>query len=205
MLKTTNLTYEYKGYNELGFPNMNVERGSSLLINGDSGCGKTTLLHLVAGLRQPTAGQIVINNQETSSFSPSEMDRFRGQYIGMIFQQSYFIQSLSILDNLMLSPSAIDRDWALDVANRLQICELLNRRCNQLSVGQQQRASIARALMNQPSLILADEPTSSLDNNNCRKVINLLQEEANAQNATLVIVSHDERLKSEISNILELS
>ena len=205
MILTKNLTYQYPGSAPISFPDIKVEAGHALLICGESGCGKTTLLHILAGLRQPTAGQVIMDGETISDFPPAKIDQFRGQHIGMVYQQTYFIESLSILDNLLLSPYAESRSKAKTIANRFNINDLLFRYPHQLSVGQQQRASIARAVMNKPKLLLADEPTSALDNYNCGLVIDLLLEEAVAHDAALIIVTHDDRLRAEISDSVDLN
>ncbi len=205
MLLTRNLTYQYPGSLPMSFPDLEVQAGHALLICGESGCGKTTLLHLLAGLRRPTDGQVVIAENKVSDLSAAKMDQFRGRNIGIVYQQSYFIESLSIIDNLLVSPYATGKSKAKHVAERLDIGTMLLRYPNQLSVGQQQRASIARAVMTVPKLILADEPTSALDNKNCSQVIDLLLEEAVANNAALIIVTHDDRLRSEISDCIDLN
>lgn len=205
MIQTNDLTYRYLDSKPLVFPNIKVEAGNALLIHGESGCGKTTFLHLLAGLRQSTTGQIRIGDDNISNFSQVKIDEYRGKHIGVIYQQPYFIQSLSVLDNLLISPYAEDKSKANTVAGRLQISELLFRLPQQLSVGQQQRASIARAVMNKPKILLADEPTSALDNKNCKKVIDLLLEEAMANDAALVVATHDDRLRTEISDCVELN
>ncbi len=205
MIRTKNLTYQYPASAPISFPDLTVEAGHALLICGESGCGKTTLLHLLAGLRQPTAGQVIMDGETISAFPPAKMDQFRGRHIGMVYQQTYFIESLSILDNLLLSPYADSRSKAKTIADRFNINDLLSRYPHQLSVGQQQRASIARAVMNKPKLLLADEPTSALDNKNCRLVIDLLREEAVTHDAALIIVTHDDRLRVEIRDSVELN
>ncbi|WP_027419563.1 ABC transporter ATP-binding protein [Crocinitomix catalasitica] len=204
MIKTTNVTYNYSKTTQLSFPNIAIESGESIVISGESGSGKTTLLHLLAGLMRPTSGTIRMNNEEINSFTSKKMDQFRGSEIGLVFQQSYFIESLTVIENLLLSPYAVNREKAKSIAERLQINNLLNRFPKQLSVGQKQRVTIARALMNQPKLILADEPTSALDNKNCSKVIQLLHQEAINNNAALIVVSHDARVKNEINHCIEL-
>ncbi|MEM9547868.1 MAG: ATP-binding cassette domain-containing protein [Bacteroidota bacterium] len=205
MIKTSNITYQYPDSNLISFPDFQVDPGKALLICGESGCGKTTLLHLLAGLRQPASGEVVIEGKTVSNLSSAKMDQFRGQNIGIVYQQAYFIESLSILENLIVSPYSADKSKAMTIANRLNIGDVLQRSPNKLSVGQQQRATIARAVMNSPKLILADEPTSALDNKNCRQVIDLLIEEAVTNEAALIIVTHDDRLRSEVKDCIELN
>jgi putative ABC transport system ATP-binding protein len=204
MLKTKNLTFQYPGSSPLRFPDLEVGAGKSLLILGESGCGKTTLLHLLAGLLQPAAGEVLLDGSNLAAMSPAQGDRFRGQHIGLVYQKAYFIEALSVLDNLLVSPFSPKKEKAAEVAQRLGIGGLLHKLPARLSVGEQQRASIARAVMNQPKLLLADEPTSALDHRNCATVIGLLKEEAAANNAALVIVTHDDRLKSEVTDRIEL-
>lgn len=205
MIQTNNISFQYPDLPAISFPDFSVEGGEALLICGESGCGKTTLLHLLAGLRQPLTGDIKIDGDVVSNLKASEMDKYRGKNIGIVYQNSYFIESLSVLDNLLISPYAADKERAKIIAERLNIGNTLSRLPSKLSVGQQQRATIARAVMNGPKLILADEPTSALDNKNCSQVIDLLLEEASSNNAALVIVTHDDRLRSEISACIDLN
>lgn len=205
MIQTSNLTYKYPASAPIVFPDIKVEAGQALLIFGESGCGKTTLLHLLAGLKRLDAGQIFIDENEISQLPPARMDKYRGQNIGIVYQKPYFIESLSVWENLCISPYANDKRKAKEIADRLHISDLLDRQPNQLSAGQQQRAAIARAIMNTPKLLLADEPTSALDNKNCTHVIDLLMEQAKANNAALIITTHDNRLRSEINDYIELT
>lgn len=204
MLKTTNLTFQYPGGGPLCFPDLEVGAGQALLILGESGCGKTTLLYLLAGLLRPAAGEVLVGSSNLASMTPAQGDRFRGQHIGLVYQKPYFIESLTVLDNLLVSPFSPKKEKAAEVAQRLDIGGLLHKLPGRLSVGEQQRATIARAVMSQPKLLLADEPTSALDHRNCATVIGLLKEEAAANNAALVIVTHDDRLKREIGISCEL-
>lgn len=205
MLQTENLTYQYKNSPILRFPDLSVEAGETLLICGDSGTGKTTLLHLLSGLRRPTGGTLKIAGHPAHQLSRSKMDQLRGKNIGIVYQQSHFIQALSIRANILASPYTKEREKLEEVAQRLGIQHLLNRLPHELSVGEQQRASIARAVMNSPKLLLADEPTSALDNRNCGEVLRLLQQEAAVNNTALLIVTHDFRLMDEVKKRIELT
>lgn len=205
MIETRKLTYKYSDSPEIAFPDFKVNAGQALMVCGESGCGKTTLLHLLAGLRSPTRGEVIVEGKNIADLSAPKMDQFRGQHIGIVYQQSFFIESLTVKDNLLISPYTLDKDRASTTADRLDIGKILNRYPKQLSVGQLQRATIARAVMNSPKLILADEPTSALDNKNCSFVIDLLLEEAKTNNAALIVVTHDDRVRTKISDCLELS
>ena len=204
MIKVEKLSYKYPDGPLIQFPDFEVKAMESLLVFGESGCGKTTLLHLLAGLLRPTTGEIWINNTPLSQMNTAQMDQFRGEHIGLVYQKNYFIASLSVLDNLIISPYCTKKNRVKIIAKRLGILDVLNRYPKQLSVGQQQRASIGRAVMNLPQLLLADEPTSALDYSNCLNVICLLLDEALANNSALVIVTHDDRLKGEVDKSIEL-
>lgn len=202
MLKTKNLSYHYPQSKGITFPNICVD--ATLFIQGASGCGKTTLLHLLAGLINPSQGEISIYDNTLTDFDSGQKDQFRGKHIGIIYQQSFFIESLSIMDNLLLSPFALSKTKASEISKRLNIDMLLSRKPHQLSIGEQQRVNICRAMMNEPKLILADEPTSALDDKNCEEVLDLLKQEAKMNHAALVIATHDNRLKDAVSNYIEL-
>lgn len=204
MIKIEQLSYKYPKGPLIQFPDFEVKSEESLLVLGESGSGKTTLLHLLAGLLRPTTGKIWVNDIPLSKIDNAKMDQFRGEHIGLVYQKNYFIESLSVLDNLVISPYCTKKSRVKTIAKRLGILNVLNRYPRQLSVGQQQRASIARGVMNEPQLLLADEPTSALDYNNCLSVITLLLDEALANKSALVIVTHDDRLKEEVDSSIEL-
>lgn len=199
MLRTTNLNFSYPGGKSFRFPDLHCHPGSRLLVLGESGKGKTTLLHLVAGILKPLSGEVQIGDRITSNLSGSELDTYRGEQVGMVFQTSHFVEALSVLDNLILphylTGRKTDRAYAMEVMTRLGIADKANRKPRSLSTGEQQRVAIARAVMNRPSLILADEPTSALDDRHAGEVISLLEEQASVSGAALVIVTHDNRLK----------
>lgn len=198
MLLTTNISFNYKNGSKLSFPDLSFDEESQALIIGKSGCGKTTLLHLLAGLLKPTTGSIKINTTDLTQVSGSKLDKFRGQEIGIVFQTSHFIDSLSVKENLYLAQTLAGNPKDLtkikDLLTELGVLEKLSAKTKELSQGQKQRVSIARALINSPKLILADEPTSALDDENCTAVVNLLKQQASKHKATLLVVTHDNRL-----------
>lgn len=207
MLQTNNIQFSYPALH-FQFPDIHCKAGDTLLVTGSSGKGKTTLLHLLAGLLKPESGIIYIDETDIAALPAGALDKFRGQKTGIIFQQSHFVASLSVMENLLLASYLAgikpNKSRAKELLTQLNIAEQANKKPSQLSQGQLQRASIARALMNNPVLILADEPTSSLDDENCSKVAQLLKEQAGIANAALVIVTHDRRLKQIFQSKVEL-
>ncbi len=209
MLETKNLSFFYNKDTQFSFPELKCNSSETLLITGNSGKGKTTLLHLLAGLLRPKKGDIILENTNIGLLSEKELDLFRGKNIGLILQQSHFIASLSVIENVVLASWLANGKKATQKAEKLlEELDLVNQKHklpSQLSIGQQQRVSIARALINQPKLLLADEPTSSLDDENAMVVANLLEKLAKEYHAALVIVTHDKRLKDKFSNQLNLN
>ncbi|MGB1206800.1 MAG: ABC transporter ATP-binding protein [Chitinophagales bacterium] len=208
MLQTNQLTFSYETNKKFEFENIACSAGESLLILGNSGKGKTTLLHLLAGLLQPLSGSISINETDITKLSKSKIDIFRGQNIGIIFQKSHFIGSLTVKKNLLLTQYLAgvkqDEKRILELLERLHIAEKIDNKTHELSQGEQQRVAIVRALLNRPSIILADEPTASLDDENCKQVIELLKEQAEKDKVALIIVTHDTRLKAVFEKRMEL-
>lgn len=199
MLRSTGVQFRYPGGSPMKFPDVICGAQEHLLLLGESGTGKTTLLHLLAGMLRPSAGSITIDNQEITKLSSRALDRFRGARIGIVFQTAHFVHSLSVEDNLtlpqFLSGKVSDKQRAHDLLERMNLADKLTRRPSALSIGEQQRVAIARALMNNPAILLADEPTSALDDKNANHVIDLLEAEARNTGASLIIVTHDQRLK----------
>jgi putative ABC transport system ATP-binding protein len=179
------------------------------LITGNSGKGKTTLLHLLAGILRPDKGEILIDKIDISKYSEKKLDQFRGKNIGLILQQSHFIASLTVLENVVLASWLASgkkaTEKAVQLLTELDLESQIHKLPSQLSIGQQQRVSIARALINEPKLLLADEPTSSLDDENAMKVADLLHKLAKDYKASLVIVTHDQRLKNKFPNQIHLN
>ena len=210
MLKTNGLRYQYEGGDtELSFPNLSMEKGEELLLLGASGTGKTTLLHLVAGMRTPSAGSVELAGVAFSAMPTAERDRTRGRHMGIVFQTAHFVRSLTVGENLALARSlagcAPDEAATKTVLEELGLAHKWNARVDALSVGEQQRVSIARAVVHGPGLILADEPTSALDDANTDAVLSLLRRQAERTGAALLIVTHDQRLKDRMSQHVELT
>lgn len=208
MLRTENLTYSYDGQQSIAFPDIRCKAGEHWLLLGQSGTGKTTLLHLLAGLRRPQSGTLEVAGQDMYALKGAALDRFRGQHIGIVFQQSHFVRSLTVSENLQagqfFAKQQQDRQRIQALLTQLNLGYKLHAKPHELSIGEQQRVAIARALVNRPSVILADEPTSALDDDNCAEVIKLLETQATQQNAALLIVTHDQRLKDYFKHQINL-
>jgi len=208
MISTSNVTFSYNKDQIFHMPDLYCEAGSTILITGDSGKGKTTYLHILGGLLQPTTGTIEINKENMLALSEKKLDKFRGKNIGIVLQKSHFVSALTVLENLemasWLATGKKNSVRAKKLLEQLDVANQANKLPSQLSIGQQQRVSIARALMNEPKVLLADEPTSSLDDKNAEKVIELLTSLSKEYKAALVIVTHDSRIKEKFINKITL-
>lgn len=209
MIRLEQLRFAYSGGDEvLRLDEFVLEPESNVLIVGPSGCGKTTLLHLIAGLLLPSSGAVFVDGQDLSALAASDRDRFRGRRIGIVLQQFHLLPTLTAMQNLLVAQSIaglpVDRDAGRAMLTALGVAERADAYPHQLSVGQQQRVAIARALVNRPRLLLADEPTSNLDDESCASVADLLLDAAGTHRASLVIATHDGRLKSKVERQLAL-
>ncbi|WP_156308772.1 ABC transporter ATP-binding protein [Sphingobacterium endophyticum] len=204
VLKTSTLSYQYPKGPKLSFQDLLLRKQQHTLVLGDSGSGKSTLLNLIAGFSAPTTGEVIINEQDLYKLSGSELDKFRAQNLGFIFQEAHLLKNLSVAENIKLAQSLagfpVDESAIKTLLEKLQLGGYENRRPNELSRGQVQRVAIARALINKPALLIADEPTAALDDKNTFLVIELIKELANEQGSTLLISTHDKRLKDEFTN-----
>jgi len=209
MIEIKNLSYKYKQDLNIQFQDFSIDKGEHCLLLGESGSGKTTLLHVLGGLLRNYEGKVTIADVELSSLSEFSLDHFRGQKIGFIFQKNHLISALTVEKNLAMAPylagRSINSEKINSVLQRLGLFEKRKVRVTQISQGQAQRVAIARAVLNNPAVILADEPTSALDDKNCEQVVNLLLEVAKENKATLVIATHDQRLKNKFNKQINLT
>lgn len=207
MIKIRGIKFDYNNQVFFEFPDIEIKKRENLLIIGNSGIGKTTLLHLLAGLLQSKSGSIELFGKEISNLNSYQLDTFRGENIGIVFQRSHFVNSLTLKENLELAQfiaNKKDNNRINNILKSLGILDKSDKKTNQLSQGEKQRASIALAIVNSPKLILADEPTSSLDDENCDRVIKLLKKQASEFNAQLIVITHDNRLKKHFKKSIKL-
>jgi len=208
MLSSKNITFSYDQENSFRFPDFSCGEQGRKLILGGSGTGKTTFLHLLTGLLKPNSGHIFYGDTDIATLENRSLDKFRGENLGLVFQTAHFISSLTVKENLTiplwLGSKTIDVSRIKELLDRLDIADKLDSKIANLSIGERQRVSIARAVVHRPKVIFADEPTSALDDKNTENVVKLLEDQAAAEKAALVLVTHDNRLKKLYNDILEL-
>ena len=171
--------------------------GAQLALRGESGSGKTTFLNLIAGILAPDSGSIILDGSELAKLGEARRDRLRAETIGYIFQTFNLLQGHTVLENVELGMAfgrGVNRARAESLLKRVGLADRQNHYPRQLSTGQQQRVAVARALANQPKLVLADEPTGNLDRRNARESLMLIREVCRETGAALLLVSHDERV-----------
>lgn len=200
-LEIASLGFRYPSGFELNLPSLTLAAGEEMLLVGHSGCGKSTLLQLIAGLLDPMRGSIRVGGTDIHALRGAARDRFRGQSIGMVFQTFNLLQGFSARENVLIALLMSDLPKS-DAAARAESLlrslgiERLDALAEELSVGQQQRVAIARALACRPTLVLADEPTASLDPENALNAVRVLRDACRDEGAALLIVSHDPALES---------
>jgi len=189
---------------------LTVDRGEFLAIRGASGAGKSTLLHLLGGLDRPTSGRVCFDGREVSSLSRTELARFRNRQVGFVFQAYHLLPELSAIENVCL-PARMNREPAVAVVQRARglldrvgLGDRLDHRPYELSGGEQQRVAVARALINGPELVLADEPTGNLDSRTGGEILELLTLLRAERRITLIIATHDERVAAGAQRVVEL-
>ncbi len=209
ILTTRNVVLARNGASFARLPDLDIASGQSVAIIGPSGCGKTTALMALAGIRAPQSGTIAIEGANPWNLGRRARDAFRGRRIGLVFQSFHLVDALSVRANVQLAaqcagyplrePERMDR-----LLDRLGLEAIQSRRADRISHGQAQRAAIARALLNRPAVILADEPTSALDDANAAAIMALLRENAMAENAALVVATHDRRVLDAVETVVEM-
>jgi putative ABC transport system ATP-binding protein len=214
MIQANELVYSYPtGGFSLRLPELSIEHGETVAITGPSGSGKTTLLNIIAGILRPDHGSLVVDGTELTSIDDRAARNFRVSRIGLIFQEFELLEYLTVMDNILL-PYRINRQLSLapevrarttELTGRTGISDKLNRFPEQLSQGERQRVAVCRALVTQPTLLLADEPTGNLDPENKLAVRDLLLEMAREQNATLITVTHDHDLVAHFDRTLDFA
>jgi putative ABC transport system ATP-binding protein len=192
----------------LRIPVLELQAGQQVALRGESGLGKTTLLHLVAGILEPDSGQVVVGGTPVTGQSEAQRDRFRAEHLGYIFQTFNLLQGLTALENVVLGLAfgkGADKAAGLAALERVGLADRADYFPRQLSTGQQQRVAVARALANRPCLILADEPTGNLDASHGRKVIDLLRQAAADLGSALLVASHDPQVLEAFEEVLDLA
>ncbi len=209
MFRIESLRHQYQQEEVLNLPNWEAQQGEAWLLLGSSGSGKTTLIHALSGIRLPSKGKIWIKDTLITALSEAQRDQFRAKNIGLIFQKAHLIATLNVLQNLVLAQYLAgmkqDKPKCMQILAQLGLSEKAKAYPHQLSQGQIQRISVARAVLNQPTLLIADEPTASLDDENATQVVALLKSQAQKWNATLLIATHDQRVKQHFELIKNLN
>ena len=212
ILKVENLTKSYgKGeakVDAIKNINLSINKGEFVAIVGPSGSGKSTLLHLLGGVDKPTSGKVYINDVDIYTLKEKDLSIFRRRNVVLIYQFYNLIPVLSVKENILLPAELdnrkIDKDYLDDLLKTLGLKERANHLPNELSGGQQQRTSIGRALINRPSIVLADEPTGNLDSKNSKEVLELLKLSVRKYNQTLIMITHDPSIALQADRVITI-
>ena len=209
MLICENLSFSIDGHKLISDINFNIINQKDLLITGPSGVGKTTLLSILCGLQKPTEGNIKYNNINLYDLKEDKIDDFRGKQLGIVFQNFNLINSFTIKQNLDLAntvSTSQESDHLYKLLQRIGLAEKSHLQVSKLSTGEKQRLAVARAFIGNPKWVFCDEPTSSLDDKNTDIIVNLIKEESLRSKASLILITHDKRVRSilNFSQILNL-
>ena len=192
----------------LDIPEFHVAAGEQMVLVGQSGCGKTTLLHVIAGISRPDSGKVRINDWDITLMSEAECDRFRAEQIGYVFQTFNLLRGFSALENVLLAMRFAgrrpDRVRARQLLTRVGLGHRMTHQPAMLSVGEQQRVAVARALANKPKLLLADEPTANVDAGHQQQILDLLRETCREENVALVLVTHSPEVAEQFDRVEKL-
>lgn len=214
-IESLNFYWSKKSNFKIFVPSLEIKKGEKVLLLGESGSGKTTLLSLMCGFLNPLSGNISINGNTINQLSSKTRDEYRADNIGIIFQQFNLLPYANVVDNVLL-PLYFSKVRSNNVSNKKEkVIELFKQlrlpddiaqfRASSLSMGQQQRVAVARALIGNPSLIIADEPTSSLDADAQKIFLNLMFEQISENNSTLLMVSHDKSLSNQFDRLIDIN
>jgi putative ABC transport system ATP-binding protein len=208
MLSLKNITLSIQNRPILSIDRLDISPNKNLLLLGASGSGKTTLLHIMAGLRRPDGGQILYEDMDLLSLSPKDLDDWRGKNCGFVFQNFHLLKHLTVAQNIALTHLAIHHPPApsaiTEILDQLGLAHKAHHKASTLSQGEAQRVAIARAVIHNPKIIFADEPTSALDDHNTHQIMDLLHQYATKNNATLIVATHDARIKDRFGAVLTL-
>jgi len=208
MFELAGIVHRYGVVTAVAIPAWRARTGDAWLLAGQSGSGKSTVLHILAGLTRPTAGSVTVNGTDLGRLAGSARDRWRGRSVGLVPQRLHLVSALDVRDNLRLATTLaglrVDDDRITALLEAVGVADLADRYPSQLSQGQAQRVAIARAVVNRPALLLADEPTANLDDAHAAQALELLRGQAIEAGATLVVASHDARVRSLLPNVFAL-
>lgn len=186
--------------------NITIEEGEFVAITGKSGSGKSTFLHILGGVDEPTSGEVIIDNQNLQKLKGDKLTTFRRNNIGFIYQFYNLIPVLNVKENIILPISLegikVDEEYFEEIIKTLDLKKRLNHLPNELSGGQQQRVAIGRAIINRPKIILADEPTGNLDSKNSKKIINMLKYYNKTYGQTIIMITHDETIAKNANRVI---
>lgn len=200
MFELVGILHRYGAVTAVEIPEWRAGAGEAWLLAGQSGSGKSTVLHLLAGLTPPTVGTVIVNGTDVVALADGARDRWRGRTVGLVPQRLHLVSALDVRDNLRLAQAlagmAVDDARITALLQAVGVSDLARRFPSQLSQGQAQRVAIARAVVNRPALLLADEPTANLDDAHAAQALELLRGQAIESGATLVVASHDARVRS---------
>jgi len=192
----------------LDIPEFRAAAGEQVVLVGRSGCGKTTLLHVIAGISRPDSGRVKIDGWDITLLSEAERDRFRAEHIGYVFQTFNLLPGFSALENVLVAMrfarGHVDKARARQLLKRVGLEQRMSHKPPMLSVGEQQRVAVARALANRPRLLLADEPTASVDAANQQAILDLIRETCQEENVTLLLVTHAPEVAQQFQRVEHL-
>ena len=204
MFELVGIVHRYGSVTAVEVPDWRAGTGDAWLLAGQSGSGKSTVLHILAGLTRPTVGSVIVGGTDLAELAESARDRWRGRKVGLVPQRLHLVGALDVRDNLRLAQTlaglSVDDARITALLEAVGVTDLARRFPSQLSQGQAQRVAIARAVVNRPTLVLADEPTANLDDAHAAQALELLRGQAIEAGATLVVASHDARVKSLLPN-----